>query len=468
MVSILPPNISPWQTIGKAIGNLGRNAPELMEKRYQQQRGLNAIDQLQADLQSAEGDISKILPAIARAYTLNPALERSGIAEQALSRARTSAGTGAATNLIDQIKTSQGSQQLPGFLNQEQQQASTTQPQQGISPPQTQRQPVEGLFLSDYLPVNLGEQITPEQRAKTLDEVARNGGDVAAARQVIDDYNQGKINQNELANANVEKQAANVQRRLGYEDQIRQRIDKFVPEDTSESEKNIYYNMLRPALESKGVKSFADAWQKVSEQIDNFRKLNEAFVNKIPEAGTSFFGLAEGLEGLSPAQSAQQRNSAKPLMQIDPLAYNVIEQEYMQKGHSPITVAKTFKPTPENVKGIINTAADVKDLIYYPPYTTSEFGAERNMLRNIDKANEKQQQSITKLVPELRKSWSDDISLLNLYADLKEKGWQKDSILTLFDDVADLFSSRQKADRTTLNQDLRVPLRYLNFSFTGE
>lgn len=455
MTTILPSERSSADVIFRDIGqSLGQTLPSAIQ-RYQ---GMQAINQLQSDLQAAGGDINKILPAIARAYTLNPSLERSGIAEQALSRARMAQGTGAATGLIGQNQQPLPS---PGIQTPSGIGATTPKPTERIAevPPS---QPSEGLFLSNYLPLNLGEQITPEQRAKTLDEVARGGGDVAAARQLIDDYNQGKITQNDLANANVDKQAANVQRMLGFEDQIRQRIDKFVPEGTSEAEKNIYYNMLRPVLESKGVKSFADAWQKVSEKIDNFRKLNEAFIKNIPEPGGAPGGFYQDLEGLPSAHATSQRNAAKPIMSIDPLAYNVIEQAYMKKGWSPITVSQTFKPTPEKVQNLMKSAVDVKDLIYPSFTSTSLEFPERQMMRNLDMADERQQKDINRLSPALRKDWNDDISLLNLYSDLKSKGWTLTNIQTLFDDLADKFSERQKADRATLGNDIRVPLRYLN------
>src|SRR6516225_659064 len=88
MVSILPQKLSPFQAIGKAMSELGRNTPQLLENRFQTERGLSAIDQLQDTLGQAGGDINKILPALARAYTLNPNLERSGLGQQCLQQAR--------------------------------------------------------------------------------------------------------------------------------------------------------------------------------------------------------------------------------------------------------------------------------------------------------------------------------------------------------------------------------------------
>jgi hypothetical protein len=452
MVTILPSERSSWEVQSKDIANnIQRTLPGAVQRGYERQQGLNAIDQLQAELANANGDINKIMPAIARAYTLNPSLERSGIAEQALMRAKSGMGTGPVAEFVEG-RGQGGAQNLPGPQNQPGQPTPENQPpqQQPTTQPEVPRQ-TKGIFLSDYIPQDIGELITPEQKAKMLNDVAKGGGDVNFARQNIDDYNQGKISFNELANANVEKQAANVTRMLGFEDEIKNRINKFVPENTSEAEKNIYYNMVRPALESNKSGSFSDAWQKVSADIDNFRKMNEAFVANIPEP--SWLGMSEG-------QSEKQRGSAKPMMKQDPLAYNIIEQAYLQKGHSPITVAKTFKPLPYDVSRTVKTAGDYKELIY--PLTPDL--SEAAMERYIEKADNAQKSDITKMVPQLRKEWNQDISLFNIYADLKSKGWGDKNILMLFDDVGDLFGQRQNAERTMLNQPQRVPAKYLGFT----
>lgn len=85
MVSIIPSQRSSWDVIGDMLGqNLSQNLPRAIEQGYERQRGLSAIDNLQTELQSAGGDISKTLPALARALTLNKNLERSGLAQQFL------------------------------------------------------------------------------------------------------------------------------------------------------------------------------------------------------------------------------------------------------------------------------------------------------------------------------------------------------------------------------------------------
>ena len=96
MISILPSARTPWDLIGESIGhNVSQNLPGAIQQGFQRQTGLNAVDQLQAQLAQSGGSIEKMLPAIARAYTLNPNLERSGIAEYALRNARVNQVLGA-------------------------------------------------------------------------------------------------------------------------------------------------------------------------------------------------------------------------------------------------------------------------------------------------------------------------------------------------------------------------------------
>lgn len=89
MVSILPSERTPFDVIGRDVGRALQNVlPQAAMQRAQREVGMSSIDQLQNQLQSANGDISKMLPAIARAYTLNPGLERSGLGQFALQNAR--------------------------------------------------------------------------------------------------------------------------------------------------------------------------------------------------------------------------------------------------------------------------------------------------------------------------------------------------------------------------------------------
>jgi len=110
MVSVLPSARTPYDILGPQVGQaLQQVLPGAVQQGYQRQQGLNAIDQLQQDLSQSGGDISKMLPALARAYTLNPGLERSGLGQFALQNAKVNQAFPQKGNQPSQI--SQGAQQ---------------------------------------------------------------------------------------------------------------------------------------------------------------------------------------------------------------------------------------------------------------------------------------------------------------------------------------------------------------------
>ncbi len=89
MTTILPADRTSADAIFSQIGRgLSETLPQAAAQRSQRETGLNAIDDLQRQLKDANGDINKILPAYARAMTLNPNLERSGLLEHAMKSAR--------------------------------------------------------------------------------------------------------------------------------------------------------------------------------------------------------------------------------------------------------------------------------------------------------------------------------------------------------------------------------------------
>ena len=90
MVSILPSARTPGELISADVGQaLQGILPQAVSQGFQRGMGLNAIDQLQADLAASGGDINKMLPALAKAYTLNPNLERSGLGQTFMQQAKT-------------------------------------------------------------------------------------------------------------------------------------------------------------------------------------------------------------------------------------------------------------------------------------------------------------------------------------------------------------------------------------------
>jgi hypothetical protein len=149
MVSIIPGNARTAADLtGQQTANaIQQNVQPQLNQMYQRQRGYSAIDRLQQDLASANGDMSKILPAIARAYTDNPNLERSGIAEHAIK--------------IGMAKTSENAA-VPGDQQQSQAQPRNREPEQSTYQPQ-QLTGFLGQQGQQNFPTNIGPQGGPGQ-----------------------------------------------------------------------------------------------------------------------------------------------------------------------------------------------------------------------------------------------------------------------------------------------------------------
>ena len=86
MVSILPPKRSIFNALGDAMSDFGRNAPQLLEERFQRQRGLSSLEQAEKAIkegiidpetnQRRDLDPYEMAIQFAKAGANNPGLER--------------------------------------------------------------------------------------------------------------------------------------------------------------------------------------------------------------------------------------------------------------------------------------------------------------------------------------------------------------------------------------------------------
>ncbi len=162
MVSILPPKRGFANAIGDAMQEFGKNAPALLEERYQTQRGLSAIDQLQKDLAESGGDMTKVLPAVAKAVSLNPNLQKSGYVEHALNMAKNLNAQKVARPGEEETFQPLAKQNLPGFM---QQPGQEQQPQQNQFFPNNQP--------GSNAPGNIPQEATSGQVQKLLSPTER-------------------------------------------------------------------------------------------------------------------------------------------------------------------------------------------------------------------------------------------------------------------------------------------------------
>lgn len=462
MAQIMPPKYNLGDQIGQSLSqSFQRSFEPAIQQQYQKGQLQNALQGLNDIPQNASpAEIGKYL------LSATAGLPDQGRILQALYGPMVAQANARRSPGISEIKAGDPFSQPQPFQGGQAAQTMNglpIQPQQinqgnghanaNISPqniPQTSKAGGVGISLGTYIPTNTGTLITPEKQAEILKNIQLQGGDVDFTRNLIKDYNEGKLNFQDLINSNVDKQSVQITKQLQLEKQVKQFIDNQVPKDIPETEKNIYYNLMKKELPKHN--DLTSAYQAVSKDISDFNINKDKYIKNIPQA--DMFGIASPKENIL-------RSSAQNLLKIDPLAYNILEEAYVQKGHSIVTPAKVLRPLPEPIKQVTKSANDYRDILY--PKTTREI-SDREMLSNITKAQDSQSKEVPKLSKQLEKKWNNDISLINIYSDLKTKGWFPEQIFELFDQISQTngLSQQQEKEKAQLINPPRIPLRYLN------
>jgi len=460
MVTVLPQKTNAGSQLGQAIG---QGLQSGLQRGTQWGMSNAALDQLQEQASQPGQTAQSLLFNLIKASQFSPEIGRSlGMLYQTLLNRQASPATEAIRNVSGGAGANVGQQaqqaQSPSQLSQEGQRAqekpSSTEGTQSLFPTG------EVGSLGTYLPDNIGKLVTPEQRQEAVQKAISAGQDAALVGDNIDKYNQGVISLTELRNANIDRKAAQFQRQLALENQVRQEIDKQLPKDTPQSNKNLYYNMVSKEVAKN--KDFTSAFQAVSKKIADYEKLQQSWISKIPSAG---------LYGFTDAQEKQLRNSAKPLLKTDPLAYNILESAILNadkpsatsSGNSIVDASLILKPLSQDVKNVLSNAEDHRESLYPKP-SFNPFAAkvsDRQMLARIGDAQESQTKQIPELAKQLSNQWSEDISLINIYAELSKKGWFPEQINELFHQLSDKLTSQQQTEMSQLTQHPKIPVKFL-------
>lgn len=455
MVYTLPPRHAPQASLGNTLGQgLKQSFLETAKPAIQQQYQRGQIQEALGGLKNLPSNASPtdVMTALIEATAGIPGAERyvGQLAPLLLQRAQANQTPG-----LEQIKGggigSEG--KLPGIqagaqISQPQQQQP--QPNQQFSNPSLAEG--ENLNLRSFLPYDIGQQITPDQRFKILDQVKKQGGDVDFTRDQIDQYNAGQLSITDLANKNVDKAAANQEKQIQKEAQVSDYLANKLPADTDPSTQVLYQSFMGKNLATS--KGLDDAYLKTQKDIANFNKQRDTWIKNVPEGPGQ--GVLNVPYGIPENKVKQLHSSAKPMLATDPVAYNILESAMVQKGNTIIDASHVLKPVSPSLHNILNGAEDYRDYIY-PKFNISD----RVMERNIDEAQAKQAKEAPKLAKELAKNWSPEVSLLNIYTDLSRKGWFPDQIRMVFDELAPQFDSQQQVEFTQLNQHPQIPIRYL-------
>src|SRR6185295_3788510 len=368
MVSILPPQRHQFSGIIDAMKQFGQHAPQLLEERYQTQRGLSAIDQLQKDLAASGGDMTKVLPAVAKAVSLNPNLQKSGYVEHALQMAN---------NLNSQKIPCPGdqegpfqtpsSQSLPGFMQQ----------------PGQEQQPIENKFFPTNQPGGEGPGhlaqtatsgkveplLTPPQKSQAIKKRvndAREAGVPMSFEQAREEIN-AEEQDKKLHNAEVEtenKRQAQSQREYGKKgvEQLKsvfpestaemdaifkQKAEKYAATEEGKSEANFDRHMAKEATDFKNM------YSNVRKDLDAPR-----LQNKLERAWNDSEKSFE--------QSANDlRVKLKPLLDLG--LYDTSRKLLTDLGYYPEEREQIINPMSKRKKTVINKVPKTKKTVKEKP-----------------------------------------------------------------------------------------------------
>lgn len=361
MVSILPQKVSPWQIIGQAMSQLGQNAPELLEKRYQRGQLQQSLDEIK-NMAGQEG--TKPLDLIISAMKAGAGIPGSERYLGALiPELAKFAQAGASQNIP-----------LPGETTQRNREPLEPVAQRGISPTFL-NQPEQ---RAQFFPTNVGLQGGPGNlpqpattgeirpiptrvemidQAKDLAKKSTAAGIPLTTPQALEQI-KGQVEEDKVHNELVEKERK--QRVAGqqtYGQRAVEELKKTFPEATPELE--TVFQKYGEEQASKGKseadinRALATKAKDFSNQITTIRKdmsaprLQNAFIRKIKGEYKDFEQASKDL-----------RVKLKPLLNEG--LYDTARNLMSELGYYPEEIDVTVNPLGEREKTVLNKVPKVK------------------------------------------------------------------------------------------------------------
>ena len=356
MVSVLPAKISPWQAIGQSMTELGKNTPDLLERRYQRGQLQNSLDEIK-NLAGTEGTkpLDLILSAM-KAGAGIPGSER--YLGQLIPELAKFAQAGASQNIPvageqqgrsrETMQQVQGNQQpLPNFLNQPEQSSqffpTNLGPQGG--PGNLPRQATTGEIRS--IP-NRSEQIS---QARDLSKQSTDAGIPLTVPQALEQV-KAQIEEDKVHNDLVEKER---QQRVTSQKEYGQRaadeLLKKYPEATSEQQAIFQKYGEQEAAKGKSESDINRSIAKKAEQfknsIVNVKKSASAprLQNKLQRA---FEGTYKDVE----QASKDLRSHLQPILDLG--LYDTARNLLTDLGYYPEEREAIINPLSEHEKVVLN------------------------------------------------------------------------------------------------------------------
>lgn len=371
MVSVLPTKRSPFQLIGQAMTDLGKNTPELLERRYQRGQLQNSLDEIKnLSQQPGTKPLDLILSAM-KAGAGIPGSER--YLGQLIPELAKFAQAGASQNVPlpgenrnrEPMQPTQSAQQLPNFLNQSEQPSqffpTNLGPQGG--PGNLPRPATTG----EIRPIpNRSEQIS---MAKQLSEESTAAGIPLTVPQALEQVKQ-QIEDDKINNELVEKERQQrVTSQKEYGQRAAEELLKQYPEATSEQQAIFQKYGEQEAAKGKSESDINRSIAKKAEQfknsIANVKKSLSAprLQNKLQRA---FEGTYRDIE----QASADLRSHLKPILDLG--LYDTARNLLTDLGYYPEERESIINPLSEHEKIVLNKVPEAvrkEKTVYGAPMT---------------------------------------------------------------------------------------------------
>jgi hypothetical protein len=133
---------------------------------------------------------------------------------------------------------------------------------------------------------------------------------------------------------------------------------------------------------------------------------------------------------------------------------------FTQKGHPITDVAEVLRPLPPSVMNTVNKAQDYRSIVY-PKFSMSD----NAMIRQLDNVTNEQKKKASSIAKDLQANWSKDLSLINVYTELKKKAWFPQSIHEVFNILKDSgvpMSEQQLAEIVQLGTPPQITVQKLS------
>lgn len=330
MVSIIPSARTPWDVIGQQIGaNVSQNLPGAIEKGYQRKLGLGAIEDLQTALKDANGDISKMLPALAKAYTLNPQLERSGLGQ----------------TFLQQAQRKKGAEEFPAGGGMPTQQGATPEQQVPVSvsdlvSPQQQQQ---GNVADPRSAGGFQLPYGPEQIAQIRQQSRQRGYTPEMEDRFVADaneFNQIAKNRRDIELQNYQQQQQERQDTLANQKAFEGYLSAHSPEFSQNPDE--LEMALKASEKYQNVPSFAERNAKVKEELRPY----QAAKNSLKK------GLQRPLTGMTKDQLDIMRPRAQ--MMVEAGQKPQLQLMIANGGHGQVEEALLLNPLSEELDKSLN------------------------------------------------------------------------------------------------------------------